>query len=160
VCDAARAARARNSPAAPNLESQCRALPPTVTSIGRKDSSQSSEPPIPLCDAARAARARNSPAASNLEAQCPAPGGGPAAGPSAPAAISLDDMEAHGETVARRDALSSELRNRAPVGLYLRGFDIGMAAAEGQTEWGPGKKKILDSLSPVEQEGFEVAVSF
>ncbi|HEY6124202.1 MAG TPA: hypothetical protein VIV63_06100, partial [Steroidobacteraceae bacterium] len=31
ICDAARDARARNSPAAPNLEAQCRAAPPPVT---------------------------------------------------------------------------------------------------------------------------------
>jgi hypothetical protein len=34
-----------------------------------------------------------------------------------------------------------------------------MGAAEGQTGWGPGKQRILDSLSPAEQEGFKMAIS-
>jgi hypothetical protein len=35
-----------------------------------------------------------------------------------------------------------------------------MAAAEGNTEWGPGQQKILASLNSAEQEGFKVAISF
>jgi hypothetical protein len=160
VCAEARAARARNSPAAPNLEAQCRALPPVVHSIGRNISSQASEPPIPVCDAARAARARNSPAAPNLEAQCRARGGDPSGEVAGTPSVSTDDLAARGAIVASRDALATELRSRTPVGPYRRGFDIGMAAAEGQTEWGSGKQRILDSLNSAEQEGFEVAVSY
>ncbi len=69
ICDAARSARERNSPAAPNLEAQCQAstaaanrtvtLPPLSTTVEN-----------PVCGTARAARARNSPAAADLEAQC------------------------------------------------------------------------------------------
>jgi hypothetical protein len=79
ICDVAAEARARNSPAAPGLEAQCRAaasaepakalgkvqLPPTTTAAA----------PPSICDSARAARARNSPAAPGLEAQCRAAGG-------------------------------------------------------------------------------------
>ena len=40
------------------------------------------------------------------------------------------------------------------------GFDIGMAAAEGQTVPGPGKQRIRDSLRATEQPGFDAAVRF
>src|SRR5438270_1912488 len=79
ICDAARSARARNSPAAPNLEAQCQAAQSRVKSLGRvRVSSTPSGAPIPICDAARSARARNSLAAASLEAQCLALGGDPA----------------------------------------------------------------------------------
>ena len=35
-----------------------------------------------------------------------------------------------------------------------------MAASEGQTQWGPGKERVLESLNAREKEGFKVAVSF
>jgi hypothetical protein len=73
LCDAARDARARNSPAAPDLEAQCRKVP--AKTLGRENA----DAPFPkhpsgwtLCDAARDARARNSPAAPDLERQCTA----------------------------------------------------------------------------------------
>lgn len=58
------------------------------------------------------------------------------------------------------DPLLSELRTRQPAGIFQRGFDIGTGASLGQTAWGSGKQKILDSLKPDEQEGFRIAVSF
>jgi hypothetical protein len=62
ICDVAREARARNSPAAPGLEAQCRATGGNL-------------PDPPICPSARAARARKSPAAPGLEARCRAAGG-------------------------------------------------------------------------------------
>jgi hypothetical protein len=73
ICDSARDARARNSPAAPNLEAQCARLP--AKTLGRVSGSA---PPAPhpagwtICDSARDAKARNSPAAPNLARQCEA----------------------------------------------------------------------------------------
>jgi len=104
-------------------------------------------PPRPICDAAREARARNSPAAPGLEAQCRAAG-------------ELNALAARGPAIANQDPLAVELRNLQPEGPVRRGFDIGMAASEGQTAWGPGKEEILKKLNPTEQEGFKVAVSF
>ena len=77
ICEAARDARARNSPAAPNLEAQCEASKTVVTSIGKKPVSGPPKPgpTMSICERARDARARNSPAAPNLEAQCLASGG-------------------------------------------------------------------------------------
>ena len=75
-------------------------------------------------------------------------------------AETLDELAAKGEGIASADPLSLELRKRQPDDLGRRGFDIGMAAAEGQTAPGPGKQKIQDSLSAAEQQGFKTAVSF
>ena len=74
ICDSARDARSRNSPAAPNLEAQCARLP--AKTLGRVPANIPTvpEPPKSICERARDARARNSPAAPNLEAQCRATG--------------------------------------------------------------------------------------
>ena len=81
ICDVAREAYARNSPAAPGLEAQCRAAgaageTPPVKAIGRVNlpPGTAPNPPISICESARRARARNSPAAPGLEAQCRAAG--------------------------------------------------------------------------------------
>jgi hypothetical protein len=71
-----------------------------------------------------------------------------------------DILAAKGEAIANRDPLSIELRNREPAGLSRHGFDIGMAVAETDTEPGPGKQAMHDSLSQSEQIGFSTAVSF
>src|SRR5439155_67892 len=93
--------------------------------------------PISICEAARLARARNSPAAPGLAAQCRA------AGPAGETpAFNLNNLAARGETVAGADPLATELRNQQPDDPSRRGFDIGMAAAEGQTLPGPDKQKI------------------
>jgi hypothetical protein len=73
ICDAARDARARNSPAAAGLEAQCRASTPPEAGTGKvlgRVPTSGSVPARSICDAARDARARNSPAAAGLEAQC------------------------------------------------------------------------------------------
>src|SRR5437588_9722059 len=74
--------------------------------------------------------------------------------------LDLNALAAKGEAIANADPLSAELRNRQPDDTSRRGFDIGMAAAEGQTLPGPGKQKIHDSLPSTEQRGFNIAVSF
>ena len=111
-------------------------------------------PPVPICDAAGAARDRNSPAAPGLEAQCLALGG------KLPERATHDLSPLEGATIALSDPLSTALREQQPEGQIRAGFDLGMAAAEGQTLWGPGKQRMLASLPPTEQEGFKVAVSF
>jgi hypothetical protein len=77
-----------------------------------------------------------------------------------PRAANFDELAAKGEMIANSDPLSAELRNRARDDHSRRGFDIGMAAAEGQTQPGPGKQAIHDALCHYEQDGFETAVSF
>ena len=74
--------------------------------------------------------------------------------------IDANALAAKGEAIANADPLSAELRNRQPNDSARRGFDIGMAAAEGHTAPGPGKDRIGASLPPAEQRGFSIAVSF
>jgi len=158
ICELAREARARNSPAAPGLEAQCRAAgaageKPPVKAVGRVNGAPPADiAPQSICELARQARARNSPAAPGLEAQCRAAAAGPP--------VDGDDLAARGEAIANQDPLAVELRYRQAEGPSRRGFDIGMAAAEGQTAPGPGKQRIQNSLSPAEQPGFNIAVTF
>lgn len=158
ICDRAKDARARNSPAAAALESECEASkhpagPPLA--LGRTGSPNPNAGSVPICDQAQDARARNSPVAPELEARCRAIGGGQGM----PVELTPDQLAAKGQTMASQDELVAELRKRQPVG-NQRGFDIGIAAAENDTVWGPGKQKILSSLNAPQQEGFKVAVSF
>ena len=77
-----------------------------------------------------------------------------------PSVIDLNAFVARGEIIANSDPLSAELRKRVGDPVIRRGFDIGMAATEGQTAWGPFKQRILNSLDSAGQEGFKVAASF
>jgi hypothetical protein len=159
LCERARDARARNSPAAANLEAQCQAGRPVVSSLGRDIPStpRPAGPPRSICAAAADARSRNSPAAPNLEAQCRATGGTP--GPD----ILGEDIEARmvrGEAMASEDALTAELRNRTPEGPARRGFDIGLGVWEGNTAPGPGKQRFRDVLGAIEKQGFDIAAAF
>lgn len=104
---------------------------------------------LSICEAARLARARNSSATAGLEAQC-----------RAQELLGLDAYAARGPAIAERDPLAVELRNLQPEGAGRRGFDIGMAVAEGQTAPGPGKQRIHDALQGAEQAGYDAAVSF
>ena len=70
-----------------------------------------------------------------------------------------DPQAAKGAAIAARDPLFAALREQLPEGLR-HGYDVGMATAENQTEWGTGKQKLLDSLSGDEQEGFRIATYF
>ena len=72
----------------------------------------------------------------------------------------LADMAPSGEALANEDPLALELRDQQADGPLRMGFDIGMAAAEGQTAPGPNKQRIRDSLYPSEQPGFDAAVRF
>jgi hypothetical protein len=99
-------------------------------------------PPKPMCEAWEAARARNSPAAPGLEQQCHA------------------QWAARGVAIENQYPWAAELRSQQPNDSARRGFDIGMAAAEGQTAPGPGKQRLHDALSPAEQEGYSIAVSY
>ncbi|CAN5352675.1 hypothetical protein BH11PSE14_BH11PSE14_09110 [soil metagenome] len=99
ICDYAKSARERNSPAAPGLERQCAAQggPPAPKALGRVKMPDGTppSPPRTMCEMAASARARNSPTAPALEQRCaaeqaaaasvpaqaPAPAPAPAPGP-------------------------------------------------------------------------------
>ncbi len=72
ICDSAREARARESPAAPALEGQCAAFEAVGKPMAKVPIPEKLRP---ICDLARDSRARNSPVAPSLEEQCLASGG-------------------------------------------------------------------------------------
>lgn len=74
--------------------------------------------------------------------------------------LKIYDAAPRGLTIANADPLAIELRAQQRDAAARLGFDIGMAAAEGQTAQGPGKQGIYDSLSAAEQPGFKAAVDF
>jgi hypothetical protein len=156
ICEQASDARARNSPAAAKLEEMCRASR-VASTVGRLPIAPASGPPPAVCDQAAAARDRNSPAAAALAQKCQALGGQlppPAGSPD------LDQLAGRGAELAAGDPALGDLRDAQPEGPVRRGFDIGIGASAGQSAWGPGKQRILDSLPAAEQEGYKVAVSF
>jgi hypothetical protein len=71
-------------------------------------------------------------------------------------ATPTDALAAKGAAIASRDPLFAALRALQPEGPARLGFDHAMVAALNQTQWGPGKQGIVDSLSGDEQEGFRV----
>jgi hypothetical protein len=105
----------------------------------------STGPSRTICESAQVARARNSAAAPGLEAKCVA---------------IVNDLAVKGQTIALQDPAAATLRITLPDTLAQRGFDIGLAAAGGDTENGPGKQAIHNALKPAEQAGFTAAVSF
>ena len=77
-----------------------------------------------------------------------------------PVVNEYDAAAKKGEAIAYQDRLATALRTLQPEGPVRRGFDIGMAAAEGHTEDGDGKRRIKATLLPEEQRGFTTAVTF
>jgi hypothetical protein len=158
ICEAARDARARNSPAAPNLEKQCQAMQQQpVKSLGRVNTGSAPPPSRSICDSARDALARKSPAAPNLVNQCRAAGGNATA---VATNAELDSVSARGESLAANDELAAMLRARLPDEQARRGFFIGMGVWEGNTAPGPGKQRFHDALTAAEQRGFDVAAAY
>jgi hypothetical protein len=156
ICDTARDARARNSPAAPNLEAQCQALP--AKTLGRLNPTAAAPAPShSICDAARDALSRNSPAAPNLVSQCRNAGGLASASPTN---AELEIARARGESIANNDEAASELRLRTPTALVRRGFEIGLGSWDQQTAPGPGKQRYHDALTLPEQQGFDLAAAY
>ena len=72
----------------------------------------------------------------------------------------LSGLAEQGAALSAEDAMATALRDRLPDDESRRGFDIAMAAAKGQTEWGPGKQRIHDSLTQAGQIGFKTATSY
>ena len=78
----------------------------------------------------------------------------------ASAAFGLDGLAAKGAVLASLDPMAAEMRKLLPDASARRGFDIGLAVAEGQTLPGPGKQRTHDSLLAGEREGFSIAVAY
>lgn len=200
ICDVAREARARNSPAAPGLEARCNAdaqnnqadsyateaairrgdtvslnpqpLPPDPDSVRDNPGDTVGLNPQPLpprvgSTSESAAQKKASQAGIIIVSgkndgpfAHKAPGIGPLLQIRSGEAIDFDALAARGPAIAAADPLAMELRNQQPGADALRGFDIGMAAAEGQTVPGPGKQRIHDSLPLAQRAGYAAAVDF
>lgn len=93
------------------------------------------------------------------EAQSEAPEAQPEGQGEAQAQSPTDKLAARGQLIAWGDAAFTVLRKYESQ-LYVRGFDIGLAAAEGHTEDGPGKQAIRTSLPEPERPAFDHAVAF
>ncbi len=166
ICNSARSARARNSPAAPSLEAQCNAANAQIIANQKAASTQIAENekkdmvtgasgvPTSICDAAQTALNHTAPEAADLVAKCRASGGGQNL------VTEAAQLASSGRTIAEGDPLIAAGQSQQPAGPARRGFDVGIAATGSDTVWGPGKQRILDSLNLAEQEGFKVAASF
>jgi hypothetical protein len=65
-----------------------------------------------------------------------------------------------GQAIANTDSLVAAFRELQPEGPRRLGFDIGLGVTGGQTLWGPGKQRVLDSLNFQEQIGFRESATF
>lgn len=148
ICDRARDARARNSPAAASLDAQCRAAtekPPVA--LGRVQSTTPKGSTLSICERAQDAHARNSPATPSLDAQC------------------LVYLEAKGATIAKTDPELAAARAVETNAQYRQGFDIATGifgdpalGAQGDSAMGPHSERIRNSLTAAGQRGFDAAV--
>ena len=163
LCESARSARARNSPAAPGLERQCAAqsrlggsasgiaappakllgrVKPSGNLLVRIDRSNQADGRS-ICEVAADARARNSPAAPGLERQCaqrPADAGttsttgaAPVQAEGAAGDVLLSRVYTGGGTNGTVSDDFVELRNRGAAPLDLSGWSLQYASAQGAT---------------------------
>ncbi len=150
ICDAARSAKARNSPAAPGLERQCLASGGSMS--------------VPL-----ATDALSISALDRASAELPyaaAQSAPPAAAPDVSAA-QIEELAATGATIAERDPEVDAARNAADDIAYARGFDVGTGlfgdpalGAVGNTATGPGSMAIRATLDASGQRGFDAAAAY
>jgi hypothetical protein len=131
ICEAALDARARNSPAAANLERQCEAIKAAA--------------PAPRAATTAVASVPRLEAPTNI-----------AAGPSA---ADYEIVRARGAAVWPMDLSAAAIRNSLPPGAQ-RGFEVGLGVWGLQTAPGPGKQRYHDFLSPPEQQGFDAAAAY
>ena len=190
ICDAARAARARNSPAAPGLEAKCTVesgLPPIdLSALAVKGERIAIQDPL-------SADLRNQelvgPARVGFDIGMAAAEGHTAPGPGKDRirdrlskaeqvgfafalAFSLDrnrnaDLARRGAAVAAADPVVGAARRGEPDVLHRLGFDIATGhfgeralGAHGNTSPGPGSRAIRQALSPSVQSGFDRSVAW
>ena len=150
ICDVARSARARNSPAAPGLEQRCLASGGSMT------------PPLVVDMAASDALDRSSFELATRASEPPSP-------PAAPevSAAQVDHLAATGSAIAQQDPDVADARASDIDPSYAHGFDIGTGlfgdpalGAVGNTATGPGSLAIRATLDAGGQRGFDASVGF
>jgi len=139
ICDAARSARARNSPAAPGLERQCTASGGSYAALPPADPEPAALPPV-------------DPEPAALSPVDPA---------------QLDALAAKGAEIAQTDPAVAEARNTETGTYYQLGFDIATGlfgdpalGAQGKLRVDADATRIRDSLSAAGQRGFDASVKF
>lgn len=190
ICEAARGARARNSPAAPGLEARCKAEgeQPPIDFDGLAAKGEAIASQDPLSVELRGLQP-DGPARVGFDIGMAVAEGQTAPGPGkqriqdalSPAeqggfvfalAFSLDrnrnaDLAKRGAAVAAADAEVARARAAEPDVLHRLGFDIasglfGKAAlgGDGNTSTGPGSLAIRNALSASVQSGFDDGMAF
>jgi len=137
ICDHARSARARNSPAAPGLERQCTASGGSFAVLPPADPEPAAPPPAE-----------------------PVPAPPPPVDPT-----QLDALAAKGAQIAQADPAVAEARASVADADYQRGFDIATGifgdpalGALGNTLTGSGVAAMRDTLSASAQSGFDASM--
>ncbi len=148
ICDAARSARARNSPAAPGLERQC------LASGGSLAPPAGLPPPPP------------DPPPPDTSAPTTMPTLPPASATSIDP-TRIDGLAALGSTIAGQDSALDDARSVDPGAAFQRGFDIatGLFAdprlgAEGRPDTDPEAAAIRASLGVDGRRGFDAAAAY
>lgn len=166
ICDAARSARARKSPAAPGLERQCLASggtmkPPILGDSGpvAASATQRSARVLALDGAEDAARARGVDEAYGAETVL--------VDSSHLDAARIDALAATGAAMAQWDPDLANARLDDDDAASMRGFDIASGlfgdpalGAQGNTQSGPGSDRIRDALDSAGRRGFAASVAF
>lgn len=121
-----------------------------------------------ICDNALIARQRNSPATAGLDAQCAAQTARQRGEQNA-ARERVEglrnravDLAVRGAVIGLKDPVIMAMRARSGTGINAEPFNVGLAAAQSQTEWGPGKQQLAE-LYPVGvglRETFMLAAEF
>ncbi len=155
ICDAAKSARARNSPAAAGLESRCK--------------TQTAQAALSATGGATAAPSLKiqNPLASGALSAAPADRALPhvAAGPAAPLKPVMDEAWrsknlAAGAEMAGRDPRAKELFDLMPKGRPHDGFAIGLSVVGSDTADSPAKQAIRKALDLDEQTGYDMALAY
>lgn len=190
TCDSARAARARNSPAAPGLEARCKAegeQPPIdFDGLAARGEAIASQDPLSVD---LRARQPEGPARVGFDIGMAAAEGHTAPGPGKQRiqdalsplerggfvfalAFSLDrnrnaELAMKGASVSAADPVTAAARDAQPDVLHRLGFDIATGifgdpafGAQGNTATGPGSTGIRNTLGASVQRGFDDGAAF
>lgn len=154
ICDVARSARARNSPAAPGLERQCLASGGSMTPPAPGASGELAALTVERAEPARDADSARFAVLARVDHARVDP-------------ARIDALAATGAAMAQADADLAGARVATDDGAYTRGFDIASGlfgdpalGAQGNTLIGPGSERIRDSLDAAGQRGFNASVAF
>ena len=184
ICDAAQAARARNSPAAPGLEAQCAAQPIDIDALISRGAIVAKQDPLAT---ELLLQQTNEYARQGFLVGMAAWDGHTAPGPGKDRIRGKLAMEHHvgfdpaaayslarnsnplllraGAAIAATDPRVARLRTHEPAVLYRVGYDIATGifgdpakGASGNTAIGPGSTKVRETLNDVGKRAFDASM--